>query len=126
MQPNVTTRKTPALSLVLLHKHSDGTLMHPDFHYCSVIGKLNFLEKSTCPDFTYAVHQCAHSEDPKQSHADMVKRIRCYMKETQHLGITLKPDHENSFQCWVDANFTGNWRLEGASADHMTSKSQAN
>ena len=48
--------------------------MTNEFNYRSVIGKLNFLEKSTRPDITYAVHQCTHfSADPKQSHADAIK-----------------------------------------------------
>jgi hypothetical protein len=28
-------------------------------HYRSVVGKLNYLKKSTHPDIAYAVHQCA-------------------------------------------------------------------
>ena len=75
-QPNITPRKTPALTSILLHKDSKGKPMCPDFHYCSVIGKLNFLEESTHPDIAYVVHQCTHSsEHPKQLHASVVKRI---------------------------------------------------
>ena len=85
--------------------------MTNEFNYRSVIGKLNFLEKSTCPDITYAVHQCAHfSADPKQSHADTVKCIRQYLKGTPQDGITLHPNTQQSFQCWVDADFAGNWK----------------
>ena len=69
-QPNITPRKTPALTSILLHKNSKGKPMCPDFHYWSVIGKLNFLEESTHPDIAYVVHQCTHfSEHPKQLHA---------------------------------------------------------
>ena len=40
------------------------------WNYCSVIGCLNFLEKSTRPDIACDVHQCARfSADPKQSQA---------------------------------------------------------
>ena len=73
---NVITCKTLCLSTILLHKDPTGKPMNTEFNYHSVIGKLNFLEKSARPDITYAVHQCAcFSADPKQSHADAVKRI---------------------------------------------------
>ena len=100
--------------------------MNNEFNYRSVIGKLNFLEKSTCPDIAYAVQQCARfSVDPKQSHADAVKRIRRYLKGTPHKGITLCPDTQQRFQCWVDADFAGNWKPEGAQHDPMTAKSRS-
>ena len=80
--------------------------MTNEFNYCSVIGKLNFLEKSTRPDIAYAVHQCAcFLADPRQSHADAVKCIGRYLKGTPHKGITLCPNTQQSFQCWVDADF---------------------
>ena len=100
--------------------------MRPKFNYTSVIGKLNFLVKSTHPDLAYAVHQCARfSSDPKQSHVDVIKRIGCYLKGTQDMGITLQPDPQQSFQCRVDTDFTGNWRPVGAQADPMTAKSRS-
>jgi hypothetical protein len=45
-----TGRKTPALSSVLLHKDPSGIPFDGSFHYRSIIGKLNFLEKSTQPE----------------------------------------------------------------------------
>ena len=100
--------------------------MNTEFNYCSVIGKLNFLEKSTCPDITYSVHQCAHfSSDPKQSHADLVKHIGRYLKGMPNEGITLHLNAQQSFQYWVDADFPSNWRPEGAQTDPMTAKSHS-
>ena len=123
---NVITRKTPCLSTVLLHKDAKGQPMTNEFNYRSVIGKLNFLEKSTRPDIAYAVHQCAHfSADPKQSHADAVKCIGRYLQGTPHKGITLWLDTQQSFQCWVYADFAGSWTPEGAQHDPMTAKSRS-
>ena len=123
---NVITRKTPCLSTVLLHKDPNRQPMTNEFNYRSVIGKLNFLEKSTRPDIAYAVHQCAClSSDPKQSHAEAVKHIGRYLKGTPHEGITIRPDTQQSFQCWVDADFAGNWKPEGAQNDPMTAKSRS-
>ena len=123
---NVHTRKTPSLSTILSHKDVNGQPMTNEFNYRSVIGKLNFLEKSTRPDIAYAVHQCARfSGDPKQSHADAVKRIGRYLKGSPNVGITLRPDTQQSFQCWVNTDFSGNWKPEGAQHDPMTAKSRS-
>ena len=76
LQSGFNTKKTPAVPTNLLHKDTNGTDMTPEFHYRSVIGKSNFLEKSTRPDISVSVHQCARfSERPKRSHAEGVKRI---------------------------------------------------
>ena len=121
---NIIACITTALSTVLLQKDPEGKPMCPEFNYHSVIIKLNFLEKSTCPDLAYTVHQCAHfSANPKQLHTDAVKHIGCYLKGMPTLRITLHPDSQKSFQCWVDADFSGNWKPEGAEANPMTAKS---
>ena len=70
------SKTTPAITSKVLHKDADGTDMTPEFHYRSVIGKLNFLEKSTRPDISVSVHQCAQfTEHPKRCHAEAVKWI---------------------------------------------------
>ena len=53
------TNMTPAASTVRLGRDIHGEPMDEQWHYCSIIGKLNFLEKSTRVDIAYAVHQCA-------------------------------------------------------------------
>jgi hypothetical protein len=59
-------RKIPANSSTILQEHRDSEQHSESWHYRGVIGKLNFLEKSTRPDIAYAVHQCARfSENPK-------------------------------------------------------------
>jgi hypothetical protein len=68
------SKPTPAPGGQVLEREIDAELMNDDFHYRLVIGKANFLEKSTRPDIVVAVHQCARfSSDPKQSHADAVR-----------------------------------------------------
>ena len=59
LQSRSNPKSTPSITTKLLHKDANGTEMTPDFHYHSVIGKLNFLEKSTRPDISVSVHQCA-------------------------------------------------------------------
>ena len=104
--------KSPCLSTILLYKDPREKTMHPELNYCSVIGKLNFLEKSAHPDTADVVHQCVRfSADPKQSHMDAVKHNGHYLKGTPNDEIMLRLDAQQSFQCWVDADFSGNWTL---------------
>ena len=71
LQPGSNSKSTPSVTSTLLHKDTNSPDMQPEFHYRSVIGKLNFLEKSTRPDISVSVHQCAHfSEAPKKSHSE--------------------------------------------------------
>ena len=74
LQSRSNSKTTLAVTSNSLHKNTHGPDMSPDFHYRSVIGKLNFLEKSTWPDISVSIHQCAcFSENPKRSHAEAVK-----------------------------------------------------
>ena len=59
LQPGSNPKSTPVVTSTLLHKDTDGPDMQPEFHYRSVIGKLNFLEKSTRPDISVCIHRCA-------------------------------------------------------------------
>ena len=98
--------------------------MTPEFHYRSVIGKLNLLEKSTRPDVSVSIHQCARfSERPKHSHAEAVKRLGRYLLATQDKGLIICLNTHKYFECWVDADFSGNWRQQDAHNDPMMSKS---
>ena len=126
LQPSSNPKSTPAVTSTLLHKDTDGPDMVPEFHYRSVIGKLNFLEKSTRPDISVSVHQCARfSESPKRSHAEAVKRIGRYLLATRDKGLVIHPNTDWHFDCWVDADFAGNWRQADAHQDPMTSKSRS-
>ena len=65
VQENTREKSTPALSSQILHPDVDGEDMGEDFRYRSVIGKVNFLEKSTRIDISCSVHQCTQfSENP--------------------------------------------------------------
>jgi hypothetical protein len=73
---NVAKRMTPSLKTRVLHKDAQGEPFDESFHYRSIIGKLNYLEKSTRPDLLFAMHQCARfCSDPKKSHVTAVKYI---------------------------------------------------
>jgi hypothetical protein len=61
------------------------------FEYRHVIGKLLYLEKSTRPDISCAVHQCArHPTNPKIQHTAAVKRIGRYLFGKKNKGLIMK------------------------------------
>ncbi len=120
------TKPTLAASTVKLGRDIHGKAMDKDWHYRSVIGKLNFLEKLTRLDIAYSVHQCAQfSADPKESHTSAVKRIGKYLLATKDKGLILNP-REHYFECWVDADFLGQYvkGTEDMDLDAMTAKSR--
>ena len=117
---------TPALSSKILRRCADEPSVKPKFNYRRVIGKLNYLEKSTRPDIAYAVHQCARfCEEPKAEHIKAVEHLAKYLRETRNQGIILDPDPTKSCEVWVDADFSGNWNKETAPSDPSTAKSRS-
>ena len=117
-------RNTPAQSTTILNRDSEGDPHAADWKYCSIIGKLNFLEKSTCPELACAVHQAAHfSEEPKKSHTKFVHCSGCFLLGTRSEGIILDPK-EPLFECYVDASFCGDWNKETATDDPSTARSR--
>jgi hypothetical protein len=100
------SKPKPGPGSQVLQREIDAEAMTDDFHYRSVVGKTNFLEKLTRPDIAVATHQCARfSLDPKQSHADALRYIGKYLIGTKDEGIYLDPCHDKLFECWVDADF---------------------
>ena len=96
-----------------LKKDLDGPDRKHSWHYRSVIGMLNYLEKTTRPEIAFAVHQCARfCESPKLSHERAVHRIVRYLVGTKDKGLFFKPNLKVGIECYVDADFSGNWSKE--------------
>ena len=122
---NTKGKDTPAPSTANLNRDASGEDHNEQWDYRSVIGKLNFLEKSTRPDIAYAVHQCArYSSNPKASHASAVRYIVRYLIATKDKGLILAPN-AHSFECYVDADFQGGWDATIAMNDSTTAKSRS-
>ena len=52
--------------------------------YITVVGKLNFLEKTTSPDIAYATHQYVRFyQDPRASHGNAIIYLVKYLKATR-------------------------------------------
>jgi hypothetical protein len=122
--PSTQAKPTPALSTKIIGRDAEGKPFDERWDYRSVVGKLNFLEKSTRLDIGYATHQCARfSIDPKESHAIAVKRIGRYLKGTRDQGLILDPK-DYSFEVFADADHSGNWKFNESADDIATAKSR--
>ena len=109
----------------ILSAHPKSDDFDNSFHYRSVIGKANYLEKGTRPDIAYAVHQCARfTQSPKTEHGEALRWLGRYLKGTRDSGIRFKPDPTRSFEVFVDADFAGNWDPEIADQDRSTARSR--
>jgi hypothetical protein len=126
MKPNTKTKDKAAPSSTILRRDLDDKPFIEKWDYMLIIGKLNFLEKSTRPEIAYAVHQCARfSSNPKQAHANAVKYLcRYMMASTKDKGFILQPDMNKFFEVHVDCDFAGNWVKEDVMNDPSTAKSR--
>lgn len=89
-----------------------------------MVGKMNYLEKSSRPDIAYAVHQCARfAADPKVEHTQAIKLIGRYLLGTQDKGIICTPVDE-SLHLYADADFAGNWVKDVAQTSIDTARSR--
>ena len=95
----------------LLHKDPDGPERKHDFNYRQAVGMLTYLQGTTRPDISMAVHQCARfSSNPKRSHERAIIKIIRYLKGTKDKGIFISPDKTKGIECFVDASFASGWR----------------
>ena len=109
------TKRVPATK-PLLHKDVDGVERKHNCHYRQVIGMLNYLQGSTRPDISMAIHQCARfSNDPRALHERGVRHIGKYLLATKERGLVFKPDSTKGIECFVDADFAGGWSKADAS-----------
>jgi hypothetical protein len=121
-RPTTETKDEAAPSLTVLCCDVNGAPFNNERDHRSIIGELNFLEKSTRPKIVCAVHQCARfSSKPKQSHASAVKHLCGCLAATKTEGLILWSDPTKSFQVHVDCDFARNWAKEDAMSPPLPS-----
>ena len=120
------TKPVPAKVSLQLHAFKDEPVFDLNFNYRSIVGKLNYVAQTTRPDIMYATHQVAkYSSDPRKSHGEAILYLVRYLKKTRDYGLKFKPDPEKGFECYCDADFSGNWNRSFARVDPSTSKSRS-
>ena len=107
-------------------RNNKGADHDKSFHYRSIIGKLNYLEKATKLDISFTTHQCArYVSDPKKSHARAVRWLGRYLLHSQRKGIRFKADITRGLEVFVNASFAGNWDKQDAlTGDRDTARSR--
>ena len=119
-------KTVPAKVSEILHAYKNEAPFRLDFNYRSIVGKLNYLAQTTRPDIMYATHQIAkYSADPKVPHGDAILYLVRYLKKTRDIGIRFNPDQSRGFECYCDADFSGNWNRDLAHNDPSTAKSRS-
>ena len=99
----------------LLSRDELGANQKHDWSYKSAIGMLGYLQNSTRPEISMAVHQCAcFNANPMLCHEKSVKYIARYLLSSQDQGIHCKPYITRGLECYVDTDFAGGW----SSGDH--------
>jgi hypothetical protein len=115
IEPSETNSRPVPVVGPLLSRDLEGPDRKNAWHYRSVIGMLGYLQNSTRPDISMAVHQCARFNAlPKLCHEKAAKRIARYLLGTMDKGIKYSPDPNRGLECYVDADFAGGW----SSGDH--------
>ena len=120
---DVKLRDTP-VGKPLLNKDLDGVPRIEDWNYRAAVGMMNYLVQTSRPDLAMAVHQCArYNNNPMLSHEKAVKRIAKYLKGNIHRGIVYKNDKTRGLECYVDADFAGNWdKADSENAENYFSR----
>ena len=121
---NLKMKETPCKVSQVLHSGTEYPPFDNSFHYRSIIGKLNYLEKGTRSDISYITHQCARfTSNPKENHARAIRWIARYLKSTRDKGFIMIPNKNKGLEVYVDADFSGNWHKEDA-IDKATARSR--
>lgn len=105
-------KDSPAIQQAL-SSNSEGQAMTDPWNYRSMVGMLLYLSGNTRPDIQFAVSQVARfSHQPKQSHANAVKRIIQYLQGTNNEGCIFTRPKAIKLDLYVDADFAGLWGSE--------------
>ncbi len=117
-------KTVPAKVSEPLHTIKNEAPFRLDFNYRLIVGKLNYLAQTSRPDIMYATHQIAkYSADPRVPHGDAILYLVRYLKKTRNIVIRFNPDQAKEFDCYCDADFSGNWNRAFAHNDPSTAKS---
>jgi hypothetical protein len=117
-------KAVPAKVSEILHAHLDKPPFLLIFGYHSVINKLNYLAQTTRPDIVYATHQLAkYSSNPREPHREAVLYLIHCLKKIWDFGTCFKPDRDKGFECYCEAEYSGNWNKHLAPFDPISAKS---
>jgi hypothetical protein len=94
------TKDTPAKVGVTLQQYPDSQPFDGHFIYRSVIGKINYLEKSTQPEIAYAVHRVQGCRQTPGSNMPMDSNLKIHNQRFIAKYLKTKVEH------WKRSMFT--------------------
>ena len=90
----------------LLSRDENGPERKHEWNYRTLTGMLGYLQLTSRPDTSMAVHQCARFNTmPKLMHERAIKQIYKYLFGTMDKGIINLPDLTLGLEYHVDADF---------------------
>ena len=118
------TLSTPAKSRFIFHFDLATPPFNNSFHYRSVVGKLNFCEKSTCIEISYATHQVSHfCKDLQRTNGTDINHLTSYLRGTRADELIIDTNSEKYFEVYADADFNRNRYRLMSSNDSNTENS---
>jgi hypothetical protein len=119
------TKPVTARANIMLLAHKNQPMFPLNFEYRSVTGKLNYLAQTSRPDIMYATNQISmYASDPREPHDEAIIYLVKYLMGSKNIGICFSPNAIKGFECYCDANFSGNWNIDNAADDPSTAKSR--
>jgi Reverse transcriptase (RNA-dependent DNA polymerase) len=105
-EAKVNKHDTPSDPCTILHANP----CKQEWKYHSLLGLLSYLMTITHADIAFAVNNCAcFSTKPRGIHEIALKRIIKYLLTTPTQGMVYRPDWTKGLECYVDADFAGNF-----------------
>ena len=93
-------KRTPVMANKNLHPDAEGEEFDTEWEYQRLIGQLNFLEKSTCPEISYAADQYSRFSNR------LISR-NSYTANSEISNEYEECRHNNGTNNWCDADFSG-------------------
>jgi hypothetical protein len=106
---------------VKLEPNPDSNVGNRSNLFAKLLGELQFLANTTCPDIAYAVNRlAAYTANPSLQHTTALKRILRYLKGTKDYGITYHksskdPQSPSSVYGFADAAYVNTDDLKSTS-----------
>ena len=109
----------------LLNMDKNGTPWKHFWHYQSMVGILSYLQGSTHPVNSMAIHQCMRfSNELRLVQKKAVIKTEKYLSETDTIGIIYDHDKTQGIKWFIDADWDGGWdRNYGKWLENVLSRS---
>ena len=114
----------PAASSKMLGWHPKSQPFNNSFHWCPVIGMLNYLETCSHRINSYTTHHVPTLQGSQDGVWQGILQEGWLSEGMQMNRLISKPDPTSGLKVYIDADFAGNWNKEEAVEDDNTMRSR--